>query len=201
MLLLELEYLGEDAFALASKEYATFLDDADRPFVQRRRAGVVKDLLSNARMLVELIIAVSGGGNGGGGGLEGLEGEGSGGLLPSCSQELTSMIARTVSVGRLGSEKILASTHIRRAPSPVGALAEEDEGGGGHGVRRADATDPGAGAEGTRGSEGFEGGAEGAGGSPAAKAEVRRKRRATRKAVGGMRAKSRGAYTARVVEL
>jgi hypothetical protein len=113
------------------------------------------------------------------------------------------MITRTVSVGRLGSEKIMASTHIRRALLPVGALAEEDEGGGGggHGARRADATDPGADAEGSRRSEGFEGGAEGAGGSPAAKAEVRRKRRAIRKAGGGMRAKSRGAYTARVVEL
>ena len=102
------------------------------------------------------------------------------------------MITHTVSVGRLGSEKIMASAYIRRVPSPTHALTDEHEGGGEYEDRRADAADLGAGAEGAGGGEA---------GSPAAKAEVRWKRRVTRKAGGGVRAKSRGAYTARVVEL
>ena len=91
-------------------ENSTFLDDADRPFVQRRRAGVVKDLLANARMLVDSIIAVSRSGR-----AEAGEAAQSGGLLPSCSQELTNMILHTISVGGLDSGKVMVSAHIRRA--------------------------------------------------------------------------------------
>ena len=182
-LLGELQYLGEDAFALASKEYATFLDDATRPYVMRRRAGVVRDLLANARMLVDLVVAVSGGGDGGGGGA---------GLLPSCSQELTSMVARVASAGQLASGTVTDSAHVRR------------EAGRGRGSTRGHGCRAGYEEEDEPGKE-----RHGAAGSPGA-GVVTEERRSKRRpgarngkgeAGGGARGKAKGGYTARVVKL